>query len=98
MKQVKNCPDLAGYVQLGWSEDLKKWSLTVSVWIKPSEWDFQECAPKTEAAVAVLYKHEDGSFYVAKSYEEQVAVHEKYGVPVVAPGEWFNRREVLRCE
>lgn len=83
-------PELSDYCQLGWSSDLKKYGLTVSVWIKPSEWDFKKCLPKNDNALAYLYKHTDGSVYIAKKYADQVKVHEKYGIPIDGPGEEFS--------
>lgn len=71
-------PELAGYVQLGWSPDLRPWGLVVSLWYNPVTGD-----------VAFLYKHRDG-YHVAKTYEEQVEVHRRYGIPVVPPGAEFK--------
>jgi hypothetical protein len=70
-------PGLEGFVQLAWSKDLKPWGLTVSLWFNPisKEW-------------AYLYKHKN-DFHVAKSYEEQVKIHLKYGIPVFPPGSMF---------
>ncbi|ABO49524.1 hypothetical protein Dred_0989 [Desulforamulus reducens MI-1] len=88
--QVRYHPELVNFCQVGWTTDLHKWGLIVSLWINPSEWDFNENIPKTDTAIAYLYKHKDGSVYVAKSYEEQVKIHKKYGIPIVDPGEQFH--------
>lgn len=69
-------PELNGYLNMGWSEDLKAWGVTVSIWHNPctEEWAF-------------YYKHSDGDFHVAKCYEEQADVHRKYHIPIPEPGE-----------
>lgn len=71
-------PELHGYCQLGWARDLDPWGVTISYWFNPvtEEW-------------AYLYKHKDG-YVVAKTYEDQVKAHERFGVPVTEPGEHFN--------
>jgi hypothetical protein len=71
-------PELEGYICLGWSDDLKPWGIIVSGWYRPRDGDF-----------AWLYKR-DGQYHVAKTYEEQVAIHRRYGIPVVPPGAWFK--------
>lgn len=73
-------PELRTYCQLAWSEDLRPWGLIVSIWYDPATKGF-----------AYLYKHADG-YCVAKTYDEQIAVHERFGVPVVGPGEEFKDR------
>lgn len=76
-------PELRDYVQLGWTGDLKPWGLTVSLWLHP-----------VNNACAYLYKHkESGAHYIAKTYEEQVKIHKRYGVPVVPPGMRFRDRD-----
>ena len=89
-------PELANYCQIGWSTDLQKYGLTVSLWINPFEWDFKERLQKTDTSLAYLYKHTDGSIYIAKTYCEQLKVHEKYGIPIVGPGEDFIDTNKLR--
>ncbi len=71
-------PELAGFVQLGWTSDLKPWGLVVSLWYNP-----------VTEKVAYLYKYK-GGYHVAKSYDEQIKVHKRYGIPVVPPGAEFK--------
>jgi len=70
---------LEEYVQFGWSNDLKPWGLSVAIWYNPFSDEF-----------AFMYKHKSGAVHIAKSYEEQVAVHQMYGIPIVPPGEDFK--------
>jgi hypothetical protein len=71
-------PELEGYICLGWSDDLKPWGIILSCWYRPRTGDF-----------AWLYKRK-GQYHVAKTYKEQVAIHRRYGIPVVPPGSWFK--------
>lgn len=75
-------PELYGFAQLAWSTALKPWGLTVSLWYRPSD-----------GACAYLYKHSSGH-WIAKTYEEQITVHRRFGIPVVGPGEEFEAHRV----
>ena len=62
---------MRGYTRLTWSCDLK--DLQVSLWVSKT-WKY-----------AYLYEHKSGARHVAKTHEEQAAIHRLYGLPPVDP-------------
>lgn len=71
---------MSGLCNLGWSTELKPWGLTVSLWLNPDEYDFEKMQAKNEHAFGYYYKHVSGATHVAWSREEQLTVHQLYGV------------------
>ncbi len=80
---------MSGLCNLGWSTELKPWGLTVSLWLNPSEYDFDKLQAKNNKAFGFYYKHKSGKTHVAWNREEQLAIHRLYGVEM-------EQQEVLR--